>query len=267
MNSKVDYKLENKRVLVTGSTSGIGEGIVKFFAKLGASVIINGRNSEEAERVAAEINNCGGKAIIVLGDLSQDEDVERIVETVTKEIGGIDILVNNAGGGSHQDDMNTPPSEWLDSYNINLVSMVRLIQRLLPQMREKGWGRIINISSGAGVFPQPGQAAYSTTKSAVNNLTVAIAQSLNADGVTINTVSPGVIITPKMVEMAKAQGMGETLEEIDAACAQMMKPPPLVRMGRVDDIANVVVFLASPLASYIHGANIRVDGGLIPTVN
>jgi NAD(P)-dependent dehydrogenase (short-subunit alcohol dehydrogenase family) len=267
MNSEVNYELENKRVLVTGSTGGIGEGIAKLFAELGASVIIHGRNGEEAERLATEIKNSGGKATIVLGDLSQDEEVERIVETATKELGGVDILVNNAGGGSHQDDMNTPPAEWLDSYNVNLVSMVRLIQKLLPQMREKGWGRIINISSAAGFFPQPGQAAYSTTKSAVNNLTVAIAQSLNADGVTINTVSPGVIITPKMIERAKVQGMGETLEEIDAACAQMMKPPPLVRMGRVDDIANVVVFLASPLASYVHGANIRVDGGLIPTVN
>ena len=267
MNDGVDYELENKRVLVTGSTSGIGEGIAKLFAKLGASVIINGRNSEEAERVATEIKNSGEKAIIVLGDLSQDEEVERIVETATKELGGIDILVNNAGGGSHQDDMNTPPSEWLDSYNINLVSMVRLIQKLLPPMREKGWGRIINISSAAGVAPQSGQAAYSTTKSAVNNLTVSFAQGLNIEGVTINTVSPGVIITSKMVEMAKAQGMGETLEEIDAAFAKMMKPPPSVRMGRVDDIANVVVFLSSPLAAYIHGANIRVDGGLIPTVN
>lgn len=267
MNKEVDCELENKRVLVTGSTGGIGEGIAKLFAKLGASVVIHGRNGEEAERVVAEIKNSGGKAIATLGDLSRDEEVERIVETATKELGGVDILVNNAGGGSHQDDMNTLPAEWLDSYNVNLVSMVRLIQKLLPQMREKGWGRIINISSGAGVFPQPGQAAYSTTKSAVNNLTVAIAQSLNADGVTVNTVSPGVVITPKMVEMAKAQGMGETLEEIDAACAQMMKPPPLVRMGRVDDIANVVVFLASPLASYIHGANIRVDGGIVPTIN
>ena len=140
MNSKVDYKLENKRVLVTGSTSGIGEGIAELFAKLGASVIINGRNSKEAERVATEIKNCGGKATIVLGDLSQDKEVERIVETAIKELGGIDILVNNAGGGAHQDDMNTPPSEWLDSYNINLVSMVRLVQKLLPPMREKGWG-------------------------------------------------------------------------------------------------------------------------------
>jgi len=163
--------------------------------------------------------------------------------------------------------MNTPPSEWLDNYNINLVSMVRLIQKLLPPMREKGWGRIINISSAAGAAPLPGQTVYSTTKSAVNNLTVGFAQSLDADGVTINTVSPGVIMTPKMVEMGKNHGMGETQEEIEVAFAKMMKPSPLIRMGRVDDIANVVVFLASPLAAYIHGANIRVDGGIIPTVN
>ena len=200
-------------------------------------------------------------------DLSQDEDVARIVEIARSELGGVDILVNNAAGGGHQNDMVTPPSEWLESYDVNVLSMVRLIQQLLPPMQEQGWGRIINISSAAGVNPAPGMGVYSTTKAAVLNLTVTMAQAMEDDGVTINAVSPGAILTPNMVEMAKSQGMGETLEEVEAAMSQMMNSVPFRRMGRVEEVADVVVFLASSLASYIHGANIRVDGGWVATVN
>jgi NAD(P)-dependent dehydrogenase (short-subunit alcohol dehydrogenase family) len=179
--------------------------------------------------------------------LSKDEDVSRIVGLAQAELGGVDILVNNAAGGGHQDDMETPAAEWLESYNINVLSIVRLVQQLLPPMQELGWGRIINISSAASVNPSPGMGAYSATKAAVNNLTVTFAKAMQNDGVTINTVSPGAILTPSMIEM------GNSL--------------PFKRMGRIDEIADVVVFLASQLASYIHGANIRVDGGYVPTVN
>ena len=145
--------------------------------------------------------------------------------------------------------------------------MVRLIQHLLPPMQEQGWGRIINISSAAGVNPAPGIGVYSTTKAAVLNLTVTMAQAMDADGVTINAVSPGAILTPSMVEMARSQGMGQTLEEVEAATSQMMNSVPFRRMGRINEVADVVVFLASARASYIHGANIRVDGGYVPTIN
>ncbi|MEJ2737215.1 MAG: SDR family oxidoreductase [Anaerolineae bacterium] len=262
----MNLELENKRVLVTGSTSGIGEGIARRFAQEGATVIIHGRRSEAAERVAAEIRRDGGRAIIVLGDLSQDEEVARIVEIAQAELGGVDILVNNAASGEHQNDMETAPSGWLDSYNTNLLSMVRLIQHLLPPMQEQGWGRIISISSGAAAKPSPGMGVYATTKAAMNALTVSLAQGMN-DGVTINTVSPGAIITEKQIEMGKLHGMGNTREEIEAALNGMMESTPFGRMGRVEEVAAVVVFLASPLASYVHGANIRVDGGYVPTVN
>lgn len=260
--------LENKRVLVTGSTGGIGEGIAKCFAQEGAMVLINGRREGEAERVAAEIREAGGQALVGVGDLTIDEDVARIVELAQSELGGIDILVNNAASGEHQNDMETPASGWLDSYNANVLSMVRLIQRLLPPMKERGWGRIINISSAAGANPSPGMGVYSTTKAAVNNLTVTLAQGMSEEGVTVNTVSPGAILTPPMVEMGLAQGMGATAAEVEDAFHKMMGTEvPFPRMGSVDEVASVVVFLASPLASYVHGANIRVDGGWVSTVN
>jgi len=263
----MDLGLENKRVLVTGSTSGIGEGIAKRFAAEGATVIVNGRRAEQAERVAAEIRKAGGKTIVAIGDLSDDDATARVVEIARAELGGIDALVNNAAGGEHQNDMTTPPAKWAEAYNINVLSMVRLIQRLLPLMQEQRWGRIINISSAAAVKPAPGMGAYSATKAAILNLTVTMAQAMKGDGVTINTVSPGAILTPNMVEMGIAQGMGKTMTEVEAAMNQMMGDMPFARMGQVDEIANVVVFLASGLASYVHGANIRVDGGYVPTIN
>jgi NAD(P)-dependent dehydrogenase (short-subunit alcohol dehydrogenase family) len=264
----MDLQLENKRVLVTGSTGGIGEGIAKRFAKEGAIVLINGRRAGEAERVATEIREAGGQALVAVGDLTIDEDVARIVELAQSELGGIDVLVNNAASGEHQNDMETPASGWLASYDANVLSMVRLIQRLLPPMKERGWGRIINISSAAGVNPLPGMGVYSTTKAAVNNLTVTLAQGMSEDGVTINTISPGAVLTPSMVEMGLAQGLGTTVEEVEEAFNKMMGPNvPFPRMGTIDEVANVVVFLASSLASYVHGANIRVDGGWVPTIN
>jgi len=264
----MDLQLTGKRVLITGSTGGIGEGIARRFATEGATVIVNGRREEEAKRVASEIEAGGGKAIVAVGDLSTDEGVADVLKRITDEIGGIDILVNNAAGGEHQNDMQAPAAVWLDSYNINVLSMVRLIQQVLPEMQAQGWGRIINISSAAAVQPSPGMGVYSTTKAAVNNLTVALAQSMQTDDVTINTVSPGAIITPAMVQMAQEQGMASTWEEAESAFAGMMPATfPFKRMGKVDEIASVVLFLSSPLASYVHGANIRVDGGYIPTMN
>ena len=264
----MNLQLDGKRVLVTGSTGGIGEGIAKGFAQEGATVIVNGRREDEANRVAAEIEAAGGKALVAVGDLSTDEGVAGVLKRITGDLGGLDILVNNAAGGEHQNDMEAPAVVWLDSFNVNVLSMVRLIQKVLPGMKEQGWGRIINISSAAAVQPSPGMGVYATTKAAVNNLTVTLAQSMQTDGVTINTVSPGAIITPAMVEFAREQGMGSTWEEAEAAFAKMMPDTfPFKRMGKVYEIANVVIFLASPAASYIHGANIRVDGGYVPTMN
>jgi 3-oxoacyl-[acyl-carrier protein] reductase len=263
----VDLQLTQKRVLVTGSTGGIGAGIARRFAGEGASVIINGRRAEQAESVAQAIRDAGGRAITATGDLTADGDVNRIVQTAIDELGGIDILVNNAAGGNHENDLTMPPADWLAAYDVNVLSMVRLIQRLLPAMQTQGWGRIINISSAAGMQPSPGMGAYSATKAAINNLTVTMARSVSNPGVTVNAVSPGAIITPEMITMGLEQGMGQSASEVALAFDQMMgDTTPFKRMGQVDEIANVVVFLASPLASYIHGANIRVDGGYVGTV-
>jgi len=264
----MDLQLQGKRVLITGSNGGIGEGIAKRFAQEGAVVIINGRRADACERVATEIRSAGGKAILAPGDISTDDGVKTVLNTAQSKLGSIDILVNNAAGGGHSNDMETPAAEWLESYNVNVLSMVRLTQQLLPSMKERGWGRIINISSAVAVNPSPGMGVYSATKAAINNLTVTWAQGLGDDGVTINAVSPGAILTANMVQMGLEQGMGGTVEEVEEAMNKMMgTSAPITRMGRVEEVADLVTFVASPLASYIHGANIRVDGGWVPTTN
>lgn len=264
----MDLQLAGKRVLVTGSTGGIGRDIAAQFAAEGAQVIVHGRRADAAAQVVADIQAAGGQAIAVVGDLTSDEQAAQIVEQAVAALGGIDILVNNAAGGEHQNDMTMPADAWLASYDVNVLSMVRLIQLVLPAMQAQGWGRIINISSAAAVQPSPGMGAYSTTKAAVNNLTVNFARGLDGEGVTINTVSPGAILTAPMIEMGLEQGMGESPQAVEAAMDQMMgDTTPFKRMGRVGEVSSVVVFLASPLASYIHGANIRVDGGYVATMN
>jgi 3-oxoacyl-[acyl-carrier protein] reductase len=264
----MDLKLEGKRALVTGSTSGIGEGIARGLAAEGATVVVSGRRREAAEEIAAGIRDAGGRAVIALGDLTKDDDVEDILAMIEEEIGGIDILVNNAAESSHSNDMETPVADWAKAYDTNVLSGVRLIQKLLPKMQEKGWGRVINISSGAATRPSAGMGLYSTTKAAINNLTVTLAQSVSADGVTINTVSPGVIFTKATAEAIIDMGMAKDAGEAKTVFNDMVAGDiPFRRVGEVEEIADVVVFLASPRASYVHGANIRVDAGYVPTVN
>jgi NAD(P)-dependent dehydrogenase (short-subunit alcohol dehydrogenase family) len=264
----MELKLENKRVLVTGSSGGIGASIAQKFAGEGATVIVNGRRAEAAEAVAVSIREAGGKAIVAVGDLSTDEGVQKVLTEVGATVGGVDILVNNAAGGGHQNEMEAPAAEWLNTFNTNVLSMVRLIQKLLPAMQDQGWGRIINISSAASTKPSAGMGVYSVSKAAVDNLTVTLAQAMDNDNVTINTVSPGVVFTSGAAATFVEYGMAADFTEARAVMNKMAGDDvPFDRAADVDEIANVVVFLGSPLASYVHGANIRVDGGYVPTVN
>jgi 3-oxoacyl-[acyl-carrier protein] reductase len=149
--------------------------------------------------------------------------------------------------------------------------MVRMIRLLVPQMRQLGWGRIIQLSSVAGVQPLAALPDYNATKAAVINMTVSLAKELANTGVTVNTVTPGPIMTSGWIEwvrgIAKARGWGEDMAQIERRIVQEVLPNSVGRVGRVEDIANAVAFLASPLAGFINGANLRVDGGGVQSVN
>jgi NAD(P)-dependent dehydrogenase (short-subunit alcohol dehydrogenase family) len=269
----MDLRLQGKRALVTGSSIGLGEAIARALAAEGVAVAIHGRQPKRTYAVAADIEAHGGRVAVVLGDLTVEGEAQNIADSAIEQLGDIDILVNNAGGtGEKLLWEDTPIRAWTESYERNVLAAVRLISRLLLPMRQSGWGRIVNVSSVAGVMPQPTGPDYSASKAAINNLSLSLTKALGASGVTVNTVSPGMILTPKLEEvfrqMATTNGWvasDASWEEIERAFLKVSQVP-LGRIGRVDEVAHAVVFLCSPLASYITGADLRIDGGVVPAL-
>lgn len=269
----MDLQLQGRRALVTGSSSGIGAAIAEALAREGAAVAVHGRTKDRTEAVAAGITARGGNAITVLGDLMLDDEAEYVVDDTVQRLGGIDILVNSAGGSGNRHLWEETPIEvWIESYNRNVLSGVRLLNRVIPRMKKAGWGRVINISSVANVMPQPIGPDYSAAKAAVHNHGMSLVKSLGASGVTVNTISPGMIATEKIKEvfyqMARTSGWvqeGAGWNEVEQAFLKTARVP-LGRLGKPEEVADVVAFLCSPLAGYVTGANLRIDGGVVPTL-
>ena len=270
----MDLQLTGKRALVTGSSIGIGEEIARVLAAEGATVAVHGRDHDRAARVAAGITQAGGKAVVVTGDLTDDAEVERLHTAVIGALGGIDILVNNAGGSGEKNRWEeTPVEAWADAFDRNVLAAVRLTNRLLPDMRAARWGRIVNISSMAGTLPPPTGPDYSACKAAINNMTLSLAKSAAADGITVNAVSPGTVFTPKLEaafrDLAVRNGWAErdaAWPAVEHAVLPHVASVPIGRVGTAGDIANAVVFLCSPLAGYITGVDLRIDGGMMPAI-
>ncbi len=262
----MDMKLAGKRALVTGSSSGIGAVIVKALALEGVAVVVHGRNAGRANAVAEAIRASGGKAEVALGDLATDAGADSAAHAALSG-GPIDILVNNAGILPRQSWIEATAELWQQTYNSNVISGVRMIQRLVPRMRERHWGRVIQIGGGLAQQPHGSAPHYNATLAARHNLAVSLARDLKDSGVTSNVVAPGAILTeenqPMLVQMAQAYGWGEDWEEIESKAVQAMAPNDVGRLGRPEDIAAAVIYLASPLADYVTGATIRVDGGTI----
>jgi NAD(P)-dependent dehydrogenase (short-subunit alcohol dehydrogenase family) len=273
----MDLHLKGKRALVTGSSSGIGRGIAHVLAREGVHVVVHGRNEERTMAVVASIQAEGASASAALGDLATDDGAASVAAAVAAATGGIDILVNNIGGnesagGGLNGWFNDTPGVWTGTMQQNLVAPVRMVHAFVPAMRERGWGRVINVSSGGGSAPTPQAAAYCAAKAAVNNLTVSLSLELARTGVTVNTVSPGCTRTDMfertLTTMGDANGWPDDMDAREAKFMDLgIFPCASERYGRPEDVGSLVAFLASPLAAFVNGANYRIDGGQVQSVN
>ena len=260
----MDLKLNDKVALVTGSTAGIGNAIAEAMAREGARVIINGRRQDQ---VTAAVNDLRARThnegiFGFAGDLSDAATAEDLVGQYPK----VDILVNNLGIFEPKPFEQIPDEDWMRFFNVNVLSGVRLARYYLPAMREADWGRIIFISSESGVQIPAEMIHYGMTKSAQIAVARGIAEAVAGTGITVNSVLPGPTKSRGVVDFVEdlAKGEGKTFEEVETAFFRDVRPTSLIkRFATTDEVAALVTYLASPLASATTGASLRVDGGVV----
>ena len=268
----MDLALHGKRALVTGSSSGIGVAIARMLAQEGAHVVVHGRDERRATTVAATIVANGGQAGVACGDLATDAGADAVADAAIAAFGGIDILVNNAGGAGKAANpawFETSIADWEETYQSNVLAAVRLIRRLVPEMRTRGWGRVINVATAAAITPTSAQPDYGAAKAAMLNFSLSLSKTLSRSGVTSNAVSPGMIRTEGLraflTKFAEKRGWGDDIARAEEYVAKG-GGQTVTRIGEVDDIAYAVTTLASPRSDFINGFNYHVDGGISPSL-
>ena len=248
----------NKVAFVTGATSGIGRACALAFARNGAKVACVGRKDEALEEVTKEIRARGGEGLKLKANLANDEAVDNVLTETLATYGGIDILVNAAGHISNGTIESTSMQSWEEMMNINVRAIFHLMQKALPTLIERK-GNIVNVSSVTGLRAFPGVLAYCVSKAALDQLTRCSALELASKGVRVNAVNPGVVVT----DIHKRGGMND--EAYAAFLEHSKQTHPLGRVGRPEEIADLVLFLASDQASWITGATYSIDGGRAQT--
>jgi 3-oxoacyl-[acyl-carrier protein] reductase len=244
-------KLEGRVALVTGASQGIGHACALALAREGASVAVAARNQPKLEELVSQIAASGGKAAAFVMDVAEEDQVKAGIKSALAQFGKIDILVNNAGITRDQLVMRMKRADWDSVLNTNLTSAYLCIQSVIPSMLKQRWGRIINIASIFGQMGQAGQANYSASKAGLIGLTMAIAREVASRSITCNAVAPGFIETNMTAALSA---------EFKETAVKMI---PLGRVGKPEDVASAVSFLASEEASYITGHVLNVNGGML----
>lgn len=253
-----DKRFAGKVALVTGATSGIGQACAIAFAAAGAKVACLGRKEKALQEVAERIRALDSEALAIQADLLSSAEAERAVNETVKAFGGVDVLVNAAGHITSGTIENTSLEAWDEMMNVNVRAAFQLMQKAVPSLIERR-GNVVNVSSVTGLRAFPGVLAYCVSKAALDQLTRCAALELAAKGVRVNAVNPGVVVT----EIHKRGGMSD---EAYAAFLEHSKTThPLARTGRPEEIAALVLFLASDEASWITGTTYSIDGGRAQT--
>jgi NAD(P)-dependent dehydrogenase (short-subunit alcohol dehydrogenase family) len=266
----MDLGLAGKRALVTGSSRGTGTVIARTLAREGAIVVLHGNADGEQDAIAREMSETGVVVSAVTGDITTDDGAARVAAQIMERLSGLDILVNNFGQASGGTWESATPEDWIQAYQVNTLSAVRMIGAFLPGMRERGFGRIIQLATIGATRPNSRMPQYYAAKAALVNLGVSLAKELVGTGVTVNTVSPGLIHTKEtevwLRSYAEKKGLGGTWEDIEREGVKKLAGAPVGRMARPEEVADLVAFLASERAGYLHGGNLRVDGGATDSV-
>ena len=240
--------LENKIVVVTGGTRGIGLEVVRSFAKEKAKVILFGSKKESVDKSLATLNEEGLKVEGYFPNLNNYEEIEEVIHKIIAEYGQIDVLINNAGISANKKIEDTTSEDFKSIMDLNVNAMFNVTKAVVPYMKEQKEGVILNTSSMVSIYGQPSGVGYPASKFAVNGLTKSLARELAPFNIRVNAVAPGIINTDMVASLPK-----EMIEPL-------IKTIPLGRIGEPKDIANAFLFLASPMASYITGVILQVDG-------
>lgn len=264
----MNLKLDNCKVLVTGGSKGIGRAIVKEFLQEGARVSFCGRNQKDLDLLVTETQ---GKAFAVKGDVSSSSDVKNIVQKTVDHLGGIDILVNNAGGAIRYGAfLDLEEKDWINAFQLNVMSVVYMVQECLPFLKKSKNPRILNLSSIVGTQPGMYNPHYSLTKAAVINLSKSLSNTLIKDQIRVNTICPGPVETHawevNIDEYAKRNQISrdEAANKINQSEAEKI---PLGRIGHPEDISSWVAFLASEKADWTTGSCFHVSGGKLRSMD
>ena len=246
-------RLEGKVAIVTGGNAGIGEAVAKRFADEGASVVVTGRRQQELDRVVSGIRHNKGKALAVAGSVTDEAHAQDVTQRTLDSFGHIDILVNNAGIGDFGKRLHeTDDATWTSVLDVNLTGVFRMTRAIVPQMLKQGRGAIVNISSIASLVGIPTVSAYAASKGGLDALTRAVAIDYATDGIRCNVVNPGLIDTPMAAPLMANPDM---LQPILAQYA-------IRRPGTPEEVANMVLYLASDEATWVTGGTFTIDGGM-----
>jgi NAD(P)-dependent dehydrogenase (short-subunit alcohol dehydrogenase family) len=263
----MNIELTGKTAIVTGSTQGIGLAIAKGLAGSGATVVVNGRKQSNVDAAVAEVRESAPDATVrgVAADLGTAEGCQALVDAEPSA----DILVNNVGLFGPQDFFDTPDDDWQHFFDVNVMSGVRLSRAYLPGMEKKGWGRVIFISSESGLNIPADMIHYGFTKPANLSVSRGLAKRMAGTGVTVNAVLPGPTMSEGVQGMLKeaAAKSGKSIQDTAIDFVKAERPSSIIqRPAEVDEVANLVVYVASPLSSATTGAALRVDGGVVDSI-